>query len=147
VYKHILLPTDGSAASTRAIAAGIGLAKAVGARVTGFHAAPPAAPFVFGKALAEAYMSPGERAVAIEQATSRYLSAIARAAADAGVPCETLHVTSDFPADAILEAARKRKCDLVVMASHGRHGVAGVLLGSETQKVLTHSKIPVLVHR
>ncbi len=147
MYKHILLPTDGSAASTRAVDAGLALAKAVGARVTGFHAAPPAVPFVFGKALAEAYMSPGERAAAIEQATGRYLSAIERAAARAGVPCETVHVTSDFPADAILEAARKRKCDLVVMASHGRHGVAGVLLGSETQKVLTHSKIPVLVHR
>ncbi len=109
MYKHILLPTDGSAASTRAVDAGLALAKAVGARVTGFHAAPPAVPFVFGKALAEAYMSPGERAAAIEQATGRYLSAIERAAARAGVPCETVHVTSDFPADAILEAARKRK--------------------------------------
>jgi nucleotide-binding universal stress UspA family protein len=143
VYKHILIPTDGSAASERAIAAGIALARLLGARVTGFHAAPPAVPLVLGKQLAKAYMS----REAIEQAAVRYLGVIGRAAAKAGVACETMHVTSDFPADAILEAARSRKCDLVVMASHGRHGLAAMLLGSETQKVLTHAKIPVLVHR
>ena len=147
MYTHILLPTDGSPASARAVAEGIALAQAVRARVTGFHAAPPATPFMFGKTLAKAYMSTEERAAAIERATLRYLAAIAQAAAAAGVPCETAQVTSDFPAEAILEAARKRKCDLIVMASHGRHGLAGVLLGSETQKVLTHAKIPVLVHR
>jgi len=147
VYKHILIPTDGSAASERAIATGIALAKVLGARVTGFHAAPPAVPLVLGKQLAKAYMSRDEREQAIEQAAVRYLGVIGRAAAKAGVSCETMHVTSDFPADAILEAARSRKCDLVVMASHGRHGLAAMLLGSETQKVLTHAKIPVLVHR
>ena len=78
---------------------------------------------------------------------SAYSEWLAGPYAAAGVPCETAQVTSDFPAEAILEAARKRKCDLIVMASHGRHGLAGVLLGSETQKVLTHAKIPVLVHR
>lgn len=147
MYTHILLPTDGSPASARAVAEGIALARAVGARVTGFHAAPPATPFMLGKTLAKAYMSTEQRTAAIERATLRYLAAIAEAAAAAGVACETAHATSDFPAEAILEAARKRKCDLIVMASHGRHGLAGVLLGSETQKVLTHAKIPVLVHR
>jgi len=147
VYKHILIPTDGSAASERAIATGIALAGALGARVTGFHAAPPAVPLVLGKQLAKAYMSRDEREKAIEQAAARYLGVIERAAAKAGVACETMLVTSDLPADAILEAARSRKCDLVVMASHGRHGLAAMLLGSETQKVLTLAKIPVLVHR
>ena len=147
MYKHILLPTDGSAASARAIAGGVELAKALGARVTGFHAAPPAVPLVLGKQLAKAYMTRDEREQAIGQATARYLGVVERAAAKAGVACETMHVTSDFPADAILEAARSRKCDLIVMASHGRHGLSAMLLGSETQKVLTHAKIPVLVHR
>ncbi len=147
MYKHILIPTDGSTASERAIATGVALARVLGARVTGFHAAPPAVPLVLGKQLAKAYMSREDRELAIEQAAVRYLGVIARAAAKAGVACETIHVTSDFPADAILAAARSRKCDLVIMASHGRHGLAAVLLGSETQKVLTYARIPVLVHR
>lgn len=147
MYKHILIPTDGSAASARAIKAGIELAKAVGARVTGFHAAPPAMPLMLGKALTRTYMPTDARAKAIEQATARHLAVIERAAAAARVPCATMHVTSDFPAEAILETARRQKCDLVVMASHGRHGIAALLLGSETQKVLTHAKLPVLVHR
>lgn len=72
---------------------------------------------------------------------------IEAAAGKAQVSCRTVHVRNDFPAEAVLAAARKGKCDLIVMASHGRRGVAGLLLGSETQKVLTHSKIPVLVCR
>jgi len=72
---------------------------------------------------------------------------IERAAKTAGVPCETVSVTDDFPADAILSLAKRRKCDLIFMASHGRRGLSGLLLGSETQKVLTHARIPVLVHR
>jgi nucleotide-binding universal stress UspA family protein len=147
VYKHILIPTDGSPASERAIAAGVKLAKSLGARVTGFHAAPSAKPVMFGRTSAKLYMPAGARATAIARATSRYLSAIERAAAAAGVECDTASVTTDFPAEAILDAARRRKCDLVFMASHGRHGLAGVLLGSQTQKVLTHSKVAVLVHR
>jgi nucleotide-binding universal stress UspA family protein len=146
VFKHILIPTDGSPASARAVAAGIELAKALGARVTGFYAAPPATPIVFGKRRL-GYRSPDEHALSIERTAERYLGAIARLAAEAGVPCDTVHLTSDFPAESILETARKRKCDLVFMASHGHRGLAAVILGSETQKVLTHARIPVLVYR
>jgi nucleotide-binding universal stress UspA family protein len=147
VFKHILIPTDGSPASGRAVAAGVELAKSLGARVTGLYAAPPATPIVFGKAVPKRYMSPDEHAAAIDREAKRYLGAIAEAAAAAGVACETIQATSDYPAETILETARKRKCDLVFMASHGHRGLAAVLLGSETNKVLTHAKIPVLVHR
>ena len=75
------------------------------------------------------------------------LSAIEKAAQEAGVPCETVCEISDHPYETIIRAAEKRGCDLIMMASHGQRGVKGLLLGSETQKVLTHSKIPVLVHR
>ena len=78
---------------------------------------------------------------------ARYLGAIEKAAQQAGVPCASVTVTGEYPADTILATAARRKCDLIVMASHGRRGLAGVLLGSETQKVLTHAKVPVLVVR
>jgi nucleotide-binding universal stress UspA family protein len=146
VYKHILIPTDGSTASNRAAKAGVELARSVGARVTAFFAAPAPTPVIYEGLLPVAYMPPDQHAHVIERAAKKYLGAIEAAARAAGVPCESLHVTSDFPADAILETA-KRKCDLIFMASHGRRGLAGVLLGSETQKVLTHSKIPVVVYR
>jgi nucleotide-binding universal stress UspA family protein len=147
VYKHILIPTDGSSRSNRAVRAGVALAQALGARVTGLYAAPPATPIVFGKGMPKGYMTPAEHARAIERTAQDYLAVIERAAAAAGVPCETLRVTSDFPAETILETARKRKCDLVVMSSHGQHGIAAVLLGSQTNKVLAHARLPVLVHR
>jgi len=147
MIKHILIPTDGSALSTRAATAGIELAKALGARVTALFAAPAPTPLVYERLVPVAYMPPDEHEKMIERAAERYLGKIARAAEAAGVPCDVLHVTSDFPAEAILETARKRKCDLVFMASHGRRGIQAVLLGSETQKVLAHAKIPVLVYR
>jgi nucleotide-binding universal stress UspA family protein len=92
-------------------------------------------------------MPPDQHAALIERAAAKYLGAIADLARAADVACEAEHVTSDFPADAILETAKRRKCDLIFMASHGRRGLSAVLLGSETQKVLTHSKIPVIVYR
>jgi len=123
------------------------LAQALGARVTGLFAAPAATPLVYRDLLPVGYGTPEENAVLIERAASRYLAVIERAAKTAGVPCETVSVTDDFPADAILSLAKRRKCDLIFMASHGRRGLSGILLGSETQKVLTHASIPVLVHR
>jgi nucleotide-binding universal stress UspA family protein len=86
-----------------------------------------------------------------EEATAnlagKHLSVIEKACKDAGVIYQGYHVASEFPADAIIQAVEAKKCDMVFMASHGRRGLAGVLLGSETAKVLTHSKIPVLVYR
>ncbi len=147
MYKHILIPTDGSELSHKTVVAGVKLAQALGARVTGFFAAPAATPLVYRDLLPVGYGTPEENAVLIERAASRYLAVIERAAKTAGVPCETVSVTDDFPADAILSLAKRRKCDLIFMASHGRRGLSGLLLGSETQKVLTHARIPVLVHR
>jgi nucleotide-binding universal stress UspA family protein len=147
MYKHILLPTDGSPASAHAAHAGVELAAAIGARVTAFFAAPAPTPLIYDGVLPVGYMSPDQRAEMIGRTASRYLDAIAQAAKAAGVPCEALHVTSDFPSDAILETAKRLKCDLIFMASHGSNGLSALLLGSVTQKVLAHSKIPVVVYR
>ncbi len=147
MYKHILIPTDGSILSRHAALAGVSLARAVGARVTALFAAPAATPIVFRDALPVGYRTPEKHARAIEKSAAAYLSVIEKAAKSAGVPCEGISVTNDFPADAILAVAKKRKCDLIFMASHGRRGLRGVLLGSETQKVLTGSTLPVLVYR
>ncbi len=147
MYKNILVPTDGSALSRAAIAAAVKLAKSTGAKVTAFYAAPPATPLVYENLLPVSYVTSGEHAAAIKKAVERHLDVAAKAAKAAGVKCKLVHVTSDFPADAILTAARKEKCDLIFIASHSRRGLARMLLGSETQKVIANAKIPVLVHR
>lgn len=147
MYKNILISTDGSSASRGAIEAGVKLAKALGARVTGLVAAPPATPIMFRNRLPSGYDTPRHNEVLIERAAAAHLAVIEKAAKAAGVRCSCLVVKSDFPADTILQTAKKAKCDLIVMASHGRRGLRGLLLGSETQKVLAASTIPVLVHR
>ena len=140
MFKHILIPTDGSKLSNQAAEAGVRLAKALGARTTAFFAAPPDTPANF--------RSMDEREQATRKGTQARLGAVEKAAKAAGVPCETMSVTSDYPAEAIVAAAKKRRCDLIYMASHGRRGLRkSSLLGSETQKVLSESPIPVLVHR
>ena len=147
MFKHLLLPTDGSPRSARAVTSGVALAKLAGARVTGLFVAPPATPLVFEHFVPVKYMTPEDHAELIKHEAQRAFSVLEKAAAQAGVRCQTIVVTSDFPAEAIIDAASKHRCDLIVMASHGRRGLSAVLLGSETQKVLTHSKVPVLVHR
>lgn len=147
MFKNILIPTDGSPLSRKAIALGVTLAKSVGAGVIGVFAAPPATPVVYRNRLPVGYATPHEHAKMIRESAAHYLGAVARAAKKAGVRYEGVQVTSDFPADVILAVAKKKKCGLIVMASHGRRGLRSVLLGSETQKVLTHSRIPVLVCR
>jgi nucleotide-binding universal stress UspA family protein len=147
MYKHILLPTDGSKLATSAARAGVELAKTCGARVTGLFVAPPATPVVYRRLLPVRYMTPEQHAALTERASRRYLGAIEKAAAAAGVPCDSVSVIGDFVADAILRTAARRHCDLIVMASHARRGLAAVLVGSETQKVLAQASIPVLVHR
>ncbi len=147
MFKHILIPTDGSRLSHKGIAAGIKLAKTTGARVTGVFAAPPATPLVYRDHLPVGYVTPEAHAKLIKASANRYLGVIERAAKKAGVRCDCVLVTSDFPADVILDVAKKRKCDVIVIATHGRSGLRGMLLGSETQKVLAHAPIPVLVCR
>ena len=150
MYKHILLPTDGSALSDRAVESGIALAKALNAKVTGFFAIPSVS---FGDYIelarncSTAMQQIQEREAQLNQAAKRILGAVEKLAKQAGVECAVLQASSDRPADAIIEAAKSNGCDLVFMASHGRRGLDALLLGSETSKVLTHSKIPVLVCR
>lgn len=145
MYTHILVPTDGTVRSKHAVDAAIRLAAPLGARVTVFHVIPRfhASDVIMG--LLEANREDYERA-ALEFARSELASA-RRAAEAAGVACDSLHATGDDVAREIVAAATRAGCDLILMASHGRHGIEAVLLGSETQKVLAHSRIPVLVHR
>jgi nucleotide-binding universal stress UspA family protein len=145
MFTHFLLATDGSELSRVAIRQGIQLAKAIHARVTGIYVTPEVRYYTYETELppevkertARQYQAAGEN----------YLAVIEAMAKEAGVACDTLGEISDQPHEAIIAAAEARKCDLIVMASHGRRGVKGLLLGSDTQKVLTHSKIPVLVIR
>jgi nucleotide-binding universal stress UspA family protein len=145
MYKHILIPTDGSERSARAIAAGLDLAAALGAKVTVLMAIPSIPPIVL-----EGMAAP-VRNEELEQNAMDYaktcLDVASEAAVAAGVRCETIHVHHDQPWAAIIETAGRKGCDLIVMASHGRAGVGAVVLGSETNKVLAHSKIPVVVCR
>ena len=149
MYTHILVPTDGSALSDKAVAAAIKLAKLAGARITAFHAMEPYP--LQGAYAAEASgvaeLQPEIFAERSEEYAKRVLAAVADAAAAANVQCTTDYATSRSASQAIIEKADQENCDLIVMASHGRRGLEGFLLGSETQKVLTHTSIPVLVYR
>lgn len=146
MYKHILLPTDGSELSEKAIKSGIDFAKSIGARVTGFFVAPQFHLTVYDDWVVEPMSKSEFDEKSTKQAQQR-LALIENMAKTAGVRCDVAHAVSDSPYDAIIKIAEERKCDLIFMASHGRRGIAGLLLGSETTKVLTHTKIPVLVYR
>ncbi|MFN0161147.1 MAG: universal stress protein [Burkholderiales bacterium] len=147
MYRNILLPTDGTPLSVAAVRSGVKLASSLGARVTGLFVAPVPTPLVYRKLLPVGIDTLPHNKAAIRAAAERHLDVIVRAARAAGVPCETASLTSDFPAEAILDAARKYKCDLIYMASHSRKGMKAMLLGSQTQKVLAHAGLPVLVYR
>ena len=148
MFEHILIPTDGSKLAREAAEAAVRLAAQLGARVTGFFAAPPATPIIFKGLLPAGYASPQAHEKTIAKAAQAYLGAIEKAARAAGVRCEVMTATSDYPAEAIIAAAKKRRCDLIFMASHGRRGLRrDSYLGGETQKALSHSPISVLVYR
>lgn len=145
MYRHILVPTDGTDFSNQAIAHAASLAKALGAAVTVMTVTEPFHVFTLEAAQVEDTRPDYEshmraRAEAI-------LGKAAAAVSAAGARCDTVHATADHPHQAIIDEAGRRGCDLVVMASHGRKGVAAVVIGSETAKVLTHASIPVLVVR
>ena len=146
MFKNILIPTDGSELSQRAVRTAVELAKLHHARLVGIHVIPD-----YHLLIAyEGAFDPVTEERIEEEAKTRaetYLTFIRTTAQEAGVPCETVCDTSDHPYDAILKTANSRKCDLIVMTSHGRKGLAAMLLGSETRKVLTHGRIPVLVVR
>lgn len=148
MYKHILIPTDGSRLAAKGIKAGVKLAKALGARVTGVYVVLPYVPPVYGEA-AVYYpgYSPKEYEAIVQKGAKKALAAVEIEAQTAGVRFATRVVSAAPPWAGILQAAQRGKCDLVVIASHGRGGVGGLILGSETQHVLARSKIPVLVIR
>ena len=147
MFKHILIPTDGSELSRATAQRGVVFAKEIGAQVTVFFAKPEYPIAYFGEGALIDPTTPEKFAELADQQASEYLSDVQSQCATAGVACATVTAASDVPYEAIIEAAEKSGCDLIFMGSHGRRGISGLLLGSETQKVLTHSKIPVLVYR
>ena len=145
MFKHILLPTDGSPLSEKAVLRGIDLARGLNARVTGVHVSPRFHVLTYRTDMLEESRAEYERDSSVH--SQRYLAFISKAAAENGVACDVVREVRDDVFQAIIDVARDRACDVIAMASHGRRGIAGVLLGSETQRVLTHSGIPVLVWR
>ncbi|HXE26758.1 MAG TPA: universal stress protein [Roseiarcus sp.] len=145
MFKHILIPTDGSDLSLKAVLYGVKLAKSCGAKVTGLTVAVP-----YRVVAVDAVLIPLDEADYEERsrsASDKALEQVKIAADAAGVTCETVREVHDQPYRAIIDAAQALNCDLIVMASHGRRGISALLLGSETAKVLTHSTVPVLVYR
>lgn len=145
MYKNILIPTDGSELAGKAVRHGIALAKAIGAKITVLTVSAPFHLFTLDPQSVED--TEAQYTSRIRESRKRLLGEVASAAKTAGVVCETMHLEHEHPYEAIIDTARKDGCDLITMASHGRRGVSAIVLGSETIKVLTHSKIPVLVHR
>ena len=147
MFKHILVPTDGSELSTDTVKRAVTFAKEAGARITFFFSKPDYPMAFYGEGALIDPTTPEKFAAMAEAQAQEILGAAAAEAAAAGVGCASLSATSDIPYESIIDAATSSGCDLIFMASHGRRGFSGLLLGSETQKVLTHSKIPVLVYR
>jgi nucleotide-binding universal stress UspA family protein len=147
MFKHILIPTDGSNVAAKAIDAGVRLAAEMGAKVTGFHAEQPRPLHLHVKGYAAEKDLIAELDRRSHQFAERCVAQIEDAAKADGVPFEAVVVKSMRPYEAIIQAALERNCDAIFMASHGHRGLDGLLLGSVTQQVLTHSKIPVLVFR
>jgi nucleotide-binding universal stress UspA family protein len=147
MYRNILVATDGSRLSAKAITHAIALARALGAKLTGFYASPDYPLPAYADGVMYEPVSPQEYAAMCKKEADRILSAVGAKAKAAGIRFTAVQAVATAPWEAILATARKEKCDAIVMASHGRRGVSALLLGSETQKVLTHSKLPVIVVR
>src|ERR1700730_18309186 len=145
LFKNILVPTDGSDLAAKAVEQGVLFAKEIGAKITAMTVTEPF--HLLSVAPSQLEYTPIEYKKHAEAHAEKVLGTVSAAAKLAGIACETLHIEHEHVYQAIIDAASARECDLVVMASHGRRGVSAVVLGSETVKVLTHSKIPVLVYR
>ena len=158
MYKNILVPSDGSKLSAKAVKQAIKLAKAISAKITAVYVMPPVSDVPLSRisraydvSVNEGYILPASLNKKIQEdigvRSKQMLARVCAEAATAGVECESVLAASGAPYERIIEHAAKSKCDLIMMASHGRRGVSGLLLGSETTKVLVHSRIPVLVVR
>jgi nucleotide-binding universal stress UspA family protein len=144
MFKRILIPTDGSELSDKAIVAAVDLARTLKASVVGMTTLEP---YSYSNLSEYRPETLDDYEARMDRAGAERLGKITDVASRAGVPVETVSVKSFSPYEAIIDTAKARNCDLIIMASHGRRGLNAVLLGSETQKVLTHSAIPVMVYR
>jgi nucleotide-binding universal stress UspA family protein len=147
MFKHVLLPTDGSPISKRAVKAGVRFAHSVGAKVTGYYAIEMVRPTVYS----EGYIPDAQTLAMWDREAKRYgdrhLAAMAKLAKAARVRFDSVCAKAPTPYEGIVTTARKKKCDVIFIASHGRSGFAKLLMGSVTEKVLKTSKIPVVVYR
>ncbi|MEI7465734.1 MAG: universal stress protein [Burkholderiales bacterium] len=144
MYKRILVPTDGSDLTAKAVETAITLAKALGGQLVTLSVRDS---FPYGAISEMQPIPPQEFFDAQERISASRVQQVQQACAAAGLACEAHTVDAEQPWQAIIDLAKSSACDLVVMASHGRRGLSALLLGSETQKVLTHSAVPVLVVR
>ena len=146
MYRNILIATDGSDLAGKAVSHGLGLAKALGAKVTAVIVEAPfnvfEVPESKARMMSEAY---AEHAAAIKRHADRVLSRVAEAAKTAGVACDTVQIEEEHAFQGIIKTAKDKGCDAIIMASHGRSGISAALLGSVTNKVLAHTTIPVVV--
>ena len=145
MYKHILIPTDGSELSRKAIEHGIALAKSINTKVTAVTVTAPFHVFAIQPGMVTDTPEQYEKHAA--DLAAKDLNVAKEAGKAAGISCDTIRVEHEHPYRAIIDAATENDCDLIVMASHGRRGISAIVLGSETVKVLTHSAVPVLVVR
>ncbi|MCB1889054.1 MAG: universal stress protein [Rhodocyclaceae bacterium] len=147
MFKNILVPTDGSDLSNGTVRRAVSFAQEAGAQVVFFYAQPDFPMPIYGEGALIDPTPPEQFAEASSKEADAILKQARAIAEDAGVTALTDTAVNELPYEAIIEAANRHACDLIFMASHGRRGLASLLLGSETQKVLTHSTIPVLVYR
>lgn len=147
MFKRLLVPTDGSELSQDTVVRAVGFAQEAGAHIVFFYAEPEAPAVYAGLGAITGNHLPPDLKQKLDSAARDILEAAAAVARQAGVPFDAVKKVGNHPSELIIEAARENLCDLIFMASHGRRGVSALLLGSETNKVLTHSKIPVLVYR
>ena len=147
MFKHILVPTDGSQLSEDTARRAVSFAKEADAQITAFFAKPEFPVTYYGEGVLIDSTTPEKFAELSEEQAQKILGFVENLCQQEGVRCATMTLTSDVPYEAIIEAATQSDCDLIFMSSHGRRGLSALLLGSETNKVLTHTNIPVLVYR
>jgi nucleotide-binding universal stress UspA family protein len=145
MYKHILIATDGSELAKKAVKTGLSLAKALGARATAVTVTEPWTAFVTGGAIVAFPVDEYEKSAA--DGAAKILAAVTSAAKQSDMTCATIHIKEQYPAEGILQTAKDNGCDLIVMASHGRRGLARLILGSQALRVLIYSAVPVLICR
>jgi len=147
MFQHILLPTDGSPVAGKAVKAGLALARRLGARVTGYYAVESAMPPIY----AEGYVPDPQTVVLMDRRAKEFgekqIEAMAKLAKRARVRFQGVCAKAETPAEGIVRVARRRGCDSIFMASHGRRGIARLVMGSVTEKVLRTASVPVIVYR